>query len=375
MNKRLALVLVSCVLGASAALAQQAPPPYTAAIVMEPETKTVLLDENAHTMVPIASMTKMMTLMLVLDEIEAGRLEWTTPVTVSAKASKMGGSQVYLAHNETFPVEDLVAATMVHSANDAAMALAEKIGGSSDHFVQMMNDKAAAMGLKETRFYSPHGLPDPGQQDDMMSPYDLAILGSELMKSERMRKLAVTKEMPFRDGKFIMYNPNHLLRDYPEATGIKTGFHNKAGFCVTASARRGDLDLVAVVTGSKNKKDNFGSAASLFNDAFRKWEKRTLVTKGKNMPTNVPVREGIHESVGVVAGDAVNVLSERGGKSGYRVSVSGDTPTAPVKQGQQVGWIIVKKDGQPVAKVPALAANDIERAGWFARTWDKVWPF
>lgn len=373
MIKRLISFVVICTC-AVAAFAQ-APPPYTGAIVMEPETRTVLLDENAHTMVPIASMTKMMTLLITLDEIEAGRLDWTTPVTVSANASKMGGSQVYLAHNEAFPVEDLVAATMVHSANDAAMALAEKIGGSREHFVQMMNDKAKEMGLEETEFHSPHGLPDRGEQDDMMSPWDLAILGAELMEHPSMQKLAVTQEMPFRDGKFIMYNPNHLIRNYPEATGIKTGFHDKAGFCVTASAKRGDLELVAVVVGSKIKADNFDSAAALFNDAFRKYEKRTLVANGKSMTANVPVRGGARDVVGVVAGEDVKVLSERNGRSGYKVSVSGSTPTAPIQKGQQVGWIIVKKDGQPVAKAPALAASDVERAGWFARTWDRIWPF
>lgn len=377
-GNRSGLLIVLAVLSAlmSPVLWAQDTSPYTAAIVMDPVTKMVLHDENAHEPKPIASMTKMMTLLIVLEQIRSGSLSWDTPVEVSAKASNMGGSQVYLKHGEVFSVSDLVAATMVHSANDAAMALAEKVAGNEESFVRMMNRKAEELNLEHTEYHSPHGLPARGEdQDDMMCPYDLAILGSHLMEHQPMKRLAVTQTMPFRNGEFTMYNPNHLLRNYPLATGIKTGYHGKAGFCVTASAKKGDMELVAVVVGSQNKRDNFGAAARLFDEAFANYERIEPVQAGKELPDPVPVREGEADSVPVVAAGSIPMTVERGKKAGVDVQVSSTGATAPIAKGQQVGWVIVRKDGQPVAKVPALAARSVERSGWVSRTWSKIWPF
>ena len=377
MNPRQLMIVLVLLSVALAPLTQaQAPPPYTAAIVMDPVTGTVLHDENAHQALPIASMTKMMTLLIVLEEIRSGSLTWDTPVEVSAKASKMGGSQVYLKHGEVFPVRALVAATMVHSANDAAMALAEKVAGNEESFVRMMNRKAKELKLEHSEFHSPHGLPARGDdQDDVMCPYDLAVLGSELMEHESMKKLAVTQTMPFRNGEFTMYNPNHLLRDYPLATGIKTGYHGKAGFCVTASAKKGDMELVGVVMGSQNKKDNFGSAARLFDDAFAKYELVEPVQAGKSLPKAVRVLEGKESSVPVVAAGSIPMIVARDESPNIDVVVNATAAKAPISKGQQVGWVIVRKEGKAVAKVPALAARPVERAGWFARTWSAIWPF
>ncbi len=372
MTSILILLLLLC---SPLALAQT-PPPYTAAIVMDPVTGAVLHAENPHEPRPIASMTKMMTLLVVLDQISSGNLSWDTPVEVSAHASKMGGSQVYLKQGEVFPVRDLVAATMVHSANDAAMALAEKVAGNEQSFVRLMNQKAKELKLEHTEYHSPHGLPARGEeQDDVMCPYDLAVLGSKLMEHESMRKLAVTQTMPFRDGAFTMYNPNHLLKDYPLATGIKTGYHEKAGFCVTASAKKGDMELVGVVMGSRNKRDNFGSAARLFDEAFAEYQRIEPVQAGKSLSKAVPVGEGKIDTVPVVAGRTVPMTVSKNNKPNIDVQVSATAVKAPISKGQQVGWAIVRKDGKPVAKVPALAANSVERAGWFARTWSAIWPF
>lgn len=349
---------------------------YTAATIMDPVTGQILFDYNAHEMRPIASMTKMMTLLIVLEQIESGNLSWDTPVETSAKASNMGGSQVYLKHREVFPVRDLVAATMVHSANDAAMALAEKVAGNDASFVRMMNEKAKELGLKETEFHSPHGLPARGEEkDDMMSPHDLAILGTELMKHESMQKLAVTQQMPFRGGEFTMYNPNHLLRNYPLATGIKTGYHGKAGFCVTASAKKGDMELVGVVVGSPDKKANFGSAARLFDTAFATFERVEPVTEGKALAETVPVSGGTISEVGVIPGKSVLLTVNKNKRPKLDVSVNATSATAPIAKGEQIGWIIVKRDGAPFAKVPALAASAVEESGWLSRTWNKIWPF
>jgi D-alanyl-D-alanine carboxypeptidase (penicillin-binding protein 5/6) len=173
----------------------------------------VLFEKNADQPLPTASMSKMMTLLIAMEEIEAGNLHYDTPVTVSPRASRMGGSQVYLRAGSVWPMKNLIIATMVHSANDAAEAIAEKIAGSAESFADLMNQRALDLGLKESRFYDPHGLPaeDPSR-NNVMSAHDLAILGRELMKHPFMRSLAVIPEMEFRNGTLArIYNPNRLL--------------------------------------------------------------------------------------------------------------------------------------------------------------------
>jgi serine-type D-Ala-D-Ala carboxypeptidase (penicillin-binding protein 5/6) len=188
------------------------PKGYTAAYVIEPASGRVLFAENENTPVPTASMVKMMTCLIVMEEIDAGRLTLDTPVTISARASLMGGSQIYAKQGQTFPVKTLLAATMIQSANDAAMALAEKVGGSSESFATLMNQRGKKMGLKNSTFYDPHGLPAKVKgQDDVMSARDLAVLGMELMKHPLMREFAAMPTMAFSNGTFTsgMTNPNH----------------------------------------------------------------------------------------------------------------------------------------------------------------------
>jgi D-alanyl-D-alanine carboxypeptidase (penicillin-binding protein 5/6) len=263
---------------------------YTAAYVIESSTGRVLFAENEHEPLPTASMAKMMTLLVTLDEIREGRLNWDSPVTVSAKASKMGGSQVYLRAGSVWPVKNLVIATMVQSANDAATALGEKIGGSTEQFADMMNQKAESLKLEHSHFYDPHGLPatDP-KRNNVQCAHDLAITGMELMKHPFMRQLAVIPEMEFRNGTLErIYNPNHLINPrkmnyMSDATGIKTGYSGPAGYCITASAKRGNLELVGVVMGAKPPNgplSSFGIAGRLFNEAFANYRMVTALKKG-----------------------------------------------------------------------------------------------
>lgn len=371
--KRWFSFLILC--GMAAAAMAQDDPRYTAAMVMEPTTGRILFEKNGHAPAPTASMTKMVTLLILLDEIKQGSLNWDTPVRVSAHASKMGGSQVFLKEGESFPVRDLAAATMIHSANDAAMALAEHIAGTDQAFVKIMNQKAQQMGLKDSRFYSPHGLPGEGDPDDVMSPWDLAIVGRELMKDPNMRQWAATQTMPFRNGAFIMYNPNHLLDIFPGASGIKTGFHNKAGFCVTGSAVRNNMELITVVMGSKQKNDNFRAAADLLSEAFSTWRMLEPVKKGQRLPQAVAIQGGAAATVPVVAGSPARVLVKRGEDQGITPEVVPTGVKAPVQQGQQVGWIVLKQQGKEVTKVPALAAANVAIAPWYKRTFSRLWPF
>ena len=355
---------------------------YTAAIVMEPSTRRILFEENAHVALPTASMAKMMTLLIAMEQIKEGQLKLDTPITISRRADGMGGSQIYAKEGQVFPLQTLIAATMIQSANDAAEAIAEKIGGSAEGFADMMNDRARQLGLKETTFYDPHGLPnsqDP-KRVDTMSAYDLAILGSEVMKYPILAEYAKTATFPFANGTFTagLTNPNHLInpgkRDYfADATGIKTGFSGPAGYCVTASATRGTMSLIAVVMGAKAASgpgSSFAIAAKLMNDAFGHYRNLTALKKGQ-VVGQVNVADGSAKAVPAAAASDVSALVARGQEGGIKVALSPSPVTAPVQAGQQVGWVLVSQAGQLINKVPAIAAAAVEKQPW----WKKFWPF
>jgi len=361
--------------GPVSATIQNNPTGFTAAYVIEPSSGRVLFEQNAHKPLPTASMAKMMTLLIAMDEIQSGNLHYDTPITISARASKMGGSQIYLRAGSVWPVKNLLIATMVHSANDAAEAIAEKIGGSAESFADMMNAKAQDLGLKDSRFYDPHGLPsqDPSR-NNVMSAHDLAVLGQALMKHPFMRSLAVIPEMEFRNGTLArIYNPNRLLRFYEGATGIKTGFSGPAGFCVTASAKRNGMELVAVVMGAKTSRgpdSSFEIAGRLMNQAFVNYKMVTPVKQG-TVVAQASVNDGRAKSVPVMAATDVKALVKRGEEKGVRVAFSGGAVTAPVKRGQRIGTIVVQRGNETLAKIPAVAAQDVAKEPW----WKSFLPF
>jgi D-alanyl-D-alanine carboxypeptidase (penicillin-binding protein 5/6) len=355
---------------------------YSAAIVVDPATKRVLFEENAHVPLPTASMAKMMTVLIVMQQIQEGQIQLDTPVTISARASKMGGSQIYAKEGQVFSMQTLIAATMVQSANDAAEAIAEKIAGSAEAFADMMNDKAKQLGLKESTFYDPHGLPnsqDP-KRVDTMSAYDLAMLGIEVMKYPILRDYAKTATLPFSNGTFTsgLTNPNHLInpgkRDYfADATGIKTGFSAPAGYCITAAATRGTTSVVAVVMGAKASSgpgSSFAIASRLMNDAFIHYRNLVAVKKGATIG-EVPVTNGQQKTVGAAAAADVSALVQRGQEDSIKHSLVPNSVTAPVRAGQQVGWIVVTQSGKQISRVPAVAASNVEKQPW----WKKFWPF
>jgi serine-type D-Ala-D-Ala carboxypeptidase (penicillin-binding protein 5/6) len=355
---------------------------YTAAIVVDEATKRVLFEENAHVPLPTASMAKMMTLLIAMQQIQEGQIKLDTPVTISARASKIGGSQIYAMEGQVFPMQTLIVATMVHSANDAAEAIAEKLGGSAEGFADMMNDKAKQLGLKESTFYDPHGLPnseDP-KRVNTMSAYDLAMLGIEVMKYPLLRDYAKTATYPFANGTFTsgLANPNHLInpgkRDYfADATGIKTGYSAPAGYCVTAAATRGPSSVVAVVMGAKNSSgpgSSFAIASRLMNDAFIHYRNLVAVKKGATIG-EVPVADGQAKTVPAAAAADVSTLVQRGQEDSVKASLAPNSVTAPVRAGQQVGWIVVTQNGKQISKVPAVASASVEKQPW----WKKFWPF
>jgi D-alanyl-D-alanine carboxypeptidase (penicillin-binding protein 5/6) len=354
---------------------------YTAAYVLETSTKQVLFAENEHQALPTASMAKMMTLLITMEEIKSGNLKYDTPVTISARASKMGGSQVYLRAGSVWPVKNLIIATMVQSANDAAQALAEQIGGSSESFADMMNARSQELGLTHSHFYDPHGLPnseDPSRVDTMC-PHDLAVLGMEVMKHPYLVALAKVAEMPFRNGTLEkIYNPNHLINPrkanyMQDATGIKTGYSGPAGYCVTASAKRNNLEVVAVVMGAKTgggSNGSFANAARLMNQAFIN-NRMVVPAKKGTVVGEAVVTGGRADKVSVTPAHDASALVKRGQEKGVTVTFQGSAVPAPVKKGQQVGTILVQQAGKTLAKIPAIAAEDVEKQPW----WKAFWPF
>lgn len=275
MKGRLLLVILCILLIASptwagrAKIATISQDPYISALVVDADTGKTLIDKNSSVKAYPASVLKMMVLLVVLEKIESGTLSLSDMVQVTPEAARMGGSQVYLDPQEQFSIEDLLYALMIQSANDAAVALALHVSGSKEHFVQLMNEKAAALGMKNTRFHSVHGLPpSTGQEVDTTTARDLSILAMELAKIEDTFNYTSTIEREFRNGDFIMRTHNNLLKTFMGCDGFKTGYFRAAGFSIVATAKRNGVRLIVVVLGSKDRKVRDAKAMELLTRGF-----------------------------------------------------------------------------------------------------------
>lgn len=243
--------------------------PYISALVIDADTGQILFSENPDTPVYPASVVKLMDLLIILERIAQGKNTLTEMVQVTTEAAKTGGSQVYLDPKEQFSIEDLLYALSVQSANDAAVALAIHVAGSKDGFVAMMNEKAAQLGMKNTHFYSVHGLPpSEGQKTDQTTASDLALLCRALVSLPDALKYTSTRERGFRDNKFIMRNHNHLLGQVEGCDGLKTGYFEAAGFSIAATAKRGGVRVIAIVMGSKDRKVRDAKTTELLAKGF-----------------------------------------------------------------------------------------------------------
>lgn len=291
--KHIALILLACNLlaqpawGARAKVTSMAKDPYVSALVIDADSGKVLFAEQADTVVYPASVLKLMNLLIILKQVEQGKLKLTDMVQVTKEAAKTGGSQVYLDPKEQFPVEELLYALTVQSANDTAVALATHIAGSKEGFIALMNKQAAELGMKATRFHSVHGLPPgEGQKPDETTAADLAILCRELAKRPDAFKYTGTKERPFRDNKFLMRNHNHLLGEVDGVDGFKTGYYQAAGFSIATTAKRGGVRIIAIVMGSKDRKVRDAKAQELLAKGFTMVPPKAAVpTVAENKPT------------------------------------------------------------------------------------------
>ena len=296
----LTLLAVQPTLAARAKIATISADPYLSAMVIDADTGKILVDENGDALAYPASVLKLMVLHVILDRIEQGSLKLDEMIQVTNEAAKMGGSQVYLDPKEQFSVEDLLYALIIQSANDAAVALAVHVAGSKDAFVVLMNEKAKALGMTSTTFYSVHGLPpSEGQKPDQTTARDLAILARELARNPEVYKYTGARERNFRDGEFIMRTHNKLLASVDGCDGSKTGYFKAAGFSIVATAKRNGVRIIAVVLGSVDRKVRDAKTAELIAIGFAKTpprpepqaavQKTIAANQSTQLPEPVPV--------------------------------------------------------------------------------------
>jgi serine-type D-Ala-D-Ala carboxypeptidase (penicillin-binding protein 5/6) len=338
---------------------------YSEACVVEPTTGTVIFESNDHEPWPTASLAKMMLMLIVAEKVHDGSLKLTDNITTSRKAAEMGGSQVYLKEGETFSLDDMMKAVVVHSANDASVAVAEYIAGSTESFVVMMNQKAAALGMKDSHYYSANGLPPAkGAQPDVASAFDQAILARALLKYPDVIRWSSIDTAPFRAGTFILRNTNHMVRTYPGCDGLKTGFYDKAGFNVVATAKRNDLRLIAVVLGSQHKLTNFKEASEMLSQGFLNYELHPVAKTGAPISQSVQVTDADTASIKPVWASDAGVFVKRS-DANNTIKVDYNLPAsieAPLKAGQQIGTANVTAGGKPVATVALLVPSDIAKS-------------
>ena len=345
---------------------------YKSAVLMDVETGQILFEENSREQVIPASVVKMMVLLLAMEHIEAGTVSLNDIVTVSAWASKIGGHQVYLAEGEQFTLEELLKAIAISSANDAATAVAEYLGGDSDAFVDMMNARAQELGLNDTVFANEHGLPPgKGQKDNYTTAYDIALLGKELLKHPKLLQWSSTTEDTFRDGTFTLTNTNRqLLRKYPGADGLKTGFHSRgAGFNVCATAKRNDRRLIAVVMGAEKKVDRYNAVVSLFNRGFNQYKRVVVLRKGFTVGDPLLIARGKERTTTLVASENAVVLVKKDQEKDISQTI--DIPIskiiAPVKQGTRFGEAVISIGDQVVTRVDLVTESEIPKGNPFER--------
>ena len=331
------------------------------AILMDIATGTALFEQNSHEKLAPASVTKVMTMLLIMEAIDSGKIGWNDTVTASASAAAKGGSQIYLKEGETMSVENMVKSIAVSSANDAACAMAEHIAGSETAFVTMMNDRAKELGMQDTHFVNCTGLDDDeAAKDHKTSAYDIALMSRVLLKDHPDIKKYTTIWMDtVRDGTFGLANTNKLIRFYSGATGLKTGYTSLAGFCLSASAEREGMELIAVVMGADTSQERFSACKSMLDHGFATY---ALITPQLEQGPQVPVILGKQDTVQAVPAETGALLIEKGQKNqvNFRVELE-ESIAAPVSQGQRLGTLTVRVGEQILAQIPMIAAQSVEK--------------
>ena len=344
-------------------------------LLMDVATGTVLYEKNSHEPLAPASVTKVMTMLLIMEAIDSGKIGWDDTVTASETAAAKGGSQIYLKVGETMSVSDMVKSIAVSSANDCACAMAEHLAGSEAAFVEMMNTRAKELGMEDTHFVNCTGLDDgPEAAQHRTSTYDIALMSRELLKNHPDIKKFTTIWMDtVRNGAFGLSNTNKMVRFYNGATGLKTGFTSGAGYCLSASAQREGMELIAVVMGCETSAERFNACKAMLDYGFANF---ALVTADTEQKMEVPVKLGKEDFVLLEPGAEPRMLIDKAQKSSVTTQVTlEESVTAPVSRGQRLGTLTVKAGDQILAQVPLVAKTGVERlsfADLFVRIFKKV---
>lgn len=328
------------------------------AILIEQKNGKVLFEKNSHEKLAPASVTKVMSLLLIFEAVDDGKLSMDTVVTVSEYAASMGGSQIWLEPNEKMTVDELLRAAVIASANDATVALAETVSGSCENFVAAMNERAKELGANDCNFVNPTGLDAEGH---FMSANDIALISAELIKHEKIKDYSTVWMDTLRDGKTELVNTNKLVKFYDGATGLKTGTTSAAGCCLSASAEREGLSVIAVVMKAPTSKERFADARKLLDYAFANFSFKEVKAEKANLK-NVRVKSGIGDFVAAIPEKSVSILIKKGTdeKLSQEVDLSKEL-TAPVKKGDRVGVCKIKYDGEVIGEINITADRNIEK--------------
>ena len=331
------------------------------ALLMDVSTGTILFESNAHEPLAPASVTKVMTMLLIMEAIDSGTIRWEDTVTTSESAAAKGGSQVYLKVGESMTVQDMLKSIAVSSANDCACAMAEHIAGSEAAFVEQMNRRAKELGMDDTHFVNCTGLDDSEDaKEHRTSAHDIAVMSRQLLKYHPVIKKFTTIWMDsVRNGAFGLSNTNKLIRFYEGATGLKTGFTSGAGYCLSASAAREGMELIAVVMGAEDSKVRFHACKTMLDHGFANY---ALIRPDLCDAGEVPVTLGKQTSVRPRMGEEPELLIDKSQKGSISTEIHLDEELpAPVSQGQRIGTMTVKSGGQILKEIPLVAAQGVER--------------
>ncbi|WP_370640465.1 D-alanyl-D-alanine carboxypeptidase family protein [Salipaludibacillus sp. CUR1] len=335
----------------------------TSAILMERDTGTVLFEKNSHEQLPPASMTKVMTMLLIMEAIEDGRLSWDDKVRTSERAASMGGSQIFLEPGEEMTVKEMMKGIAIASGNDASVAMAEHLAGSENEFAAKMNEKAKSLGLENTHFVNSNGLP---AENHYSSAYDLAVISKELLRHEEITEFTSLYEDYLRkdtDDPFWLVNTNKLVKFYPGVDGLKTGFTREAKYCLTASANKDGMRMISVVMGAPTPQERNRQITEMFDYAYSQYQLHT-----RYQPTDVlgeiNIDKGAKSLVQVVPEKPVSVLMKKGESiEGAEEKITlNNKVKAPVFEGQELGSLVIEKDGKTILTQPLVASESVDEA-------------
>ncbi|WP_010284386.1 D-alanyl-D-alanine carboxypeptidase family protein [Bacillus timonensis] len=336
------------------------------AILIERDTGKILYEKNSDEKLPPASMTKIMTMLLIMEALDKGSITFSEKVRTSEHAASMGGSQIFLEPGEEMTVEEMLKGIAIGSGNDASVAMAEKIAGSEEAFVEMMNNKVKELGLKNTVFQNPTGLP---AENHFSSAHDMAIMAKELLKYEEITKFTGKYEDYLRqdsDNKFWLVNTNRLVRFYPGVDGLKTGFTTEAKYCLTATAEKEDMRLISVIFGAPTPKERNAQVTKMLDYGFSQYKTHPLYERNQEV-AEAKVSKGSEKKIKLVTSEQISLLTKKGEKVDdvQKEIVVDEKLNAPIKKGDEIGKLVIKKDGKVVSESPLVAGKDIDAASWW----------